>query len=405
MSTVADHSLPAEDVQRYSRQIIVKEFGVGGQEKLSKAAVLIVGAGGLGCPAATYLVASGVGKIGIVDYDVVSIDNIHRQFQFSEAAVGKSKAEELCRVLKAVNSKVEFVAHVEMLTPENARDLVRRYDVVADCSDNPATRYLVNDVCVLEGKPLVSGSALQWEGQLTVYNNGEICPCYRCIFPNRPTAESVTNCSDGGVLGPVVGVIGSMQALEIIKIASGMPSSLSGAMCIYDGLSTRVRTIKLRQKDPKCVVCGENPTIKSVELPPNATVCTSEFCEKTKPISLIPETERISCESYEKMRNCALESITLIDTRPPNEFAIGRLKEAINIPYDKLKKMTKEDVTKELGESMKETIYVVCRRGNDSQRAVADLREAFEGKNVKFTDLIGGYTTWAAEVDESFPIY
>uniref|UniRef100_A0A1I8A382 Adenylyltransferase and sulfurtransferase MOCS3 homolog n=1 Tax=Steinernema glaseri TaxID=37863 RepID=A0A1I8A382_9BILA len=400
--TTADHSLPAEDVQRFGRQIIVKEFGVLGQERLSKASVLVVGAGGLGCPVATYLATSGLGRVGVVDYDVVDLNNIHRQFQFAEDSVGAAKAEELCRVLRRLNSKATFEAHVELFGPENARRLVRAYDVVADCSDNPATRYLVNDVCVLEGKPLVSGSALQWEGQLTVYNNGPSCPCYRCIFPIRPTAGSVTNCSDGGILGPVVGVIGSMQALEIIKVASGMPSALSGSLCVYDGLSTRVRTIKLRPKDPKCAVCGENPTITSVE--PVGAVCTSEFCEKTMPISLLPESERISCSAYSKLRD-GQKPLKLIDTRPPNEFAIGRLEEAINIPFDELSKKTKEELVGQLACEDEAEVFVICRRGNDSQRAVLDLREKLRDEKLGFRDLVGGYTSWAEEVDKTFPIY
>ncbi|KAH8030260.1 hypothetical protein HPB51_006692 [Rhipicephalus microplus] len=256
LAGVIDAALNKDDVSRYSRQMLLPGFGVQGQKALKSASVLIVGAGGLGCPCAAYLAAAGVGKIGIVDFDVVEKSNLHRQILHSEAKVGLSKVDSLVIALRELNSQPEYVRHSAVLESSNALDIIGRYQVVVDASDNAATRYLVNDACVHLGLPLVSGSALRWEGQLTVYGyRGG--PCYRCLFPQPPPTSTVTNCSEGGVIGMVPGVIGCMQALEVVKILTGHGDVCSGKLLLYDGADARWRQVALRGKLPNCDACAD----------------------------------------------------------------------------------------------------------------------------------------------------
>ncbi|VDO05753.1 unnamed protein product, partial [Haemonchus placei] len=261
----ARHSLSKEQITRYSRQLLIQDFGVEGQQRVSLTKVLIVGAGGLGCPVAMYLAGAGVHTIGIVDYDEVAIDNLHRQIAHKESSIEEPKVNSLKRFIEELNSTVNVVPHKVLLDSKCATTILKSYDIVVDCSDNPATRYLLNDACVLLGKPLVSGSALRWEGQLTVYNytddDGKRSPCYRCLFPTPPNPEHVTNCSEGGVLGPVVGVIGSLQALEVLKIAAGLRPNFAGSLYLFDGSCGSSRTVQLRHRNKQCDVCGDNPTI------------------------------------------------------------------------------------------------------------------------------------------------
>jgi adenylyltransferase/sulfurtransferase len=252
------HSLTKEEIARFSRQLILQGFGATAQDRLKSASVLIVGAGGLGCPTAIYLAAAGVGTLGIVDHDVVSLDNLHRQILHDEAQIDHPKVESLKQSILRLNSAVNVLTYQHLLTSKNAMEVIKAYDVVADCSDNVATRYLINDACVLLGKPLVSGSALGWEGQLTVYNNGPKCPCYRCIFPTPPSPDTVTNCSEGGVLGPIVGIIGSLQALEVMKIIVRGESSLS----ILRRLALAFR--RLRREDTNYQLAGQDAQLRSL---------------------------------------------------------------------------------------------------------------------------------------------
>ncbi|KAK6054317.1 ThiF family protein [Cooperia oncophora] len=307
---ILSHSLSNEQIARYSRQLLIQDFGVKGQQRVSFAKVLVAGAGGLGCPVAMYVAGAGVHTIGIVDYDEVAIDNLHRQVAHKESMIGKSKVESLkefhkraknteANVLCTLNSAVNVVTYNVLLNSSCALDILKPYDIVVDCSDNPATRYLLpfsgrfisrlslfgyllNDACVLLGKPLVSGSALRWEGQLTVYNcidgSGERSPCYRCLFPVPANPAHVTNCSEGGVLGPVVGVIGSLQALEVLKIAAGLTPNFAAKLYLFDGSYGKSRTIQLRQRNKQCDVCGDNPTI--TELIDYAAFCGSGACDK-----------------------------------------------------------------------------------------------------------------------------
>lgn len=408
------HSLSKEEIARFSRQLMLKGIGPSGQERLHEIRVLIIGAGGLGCPVALYLAAAGVGKIGIVDHDIVSVDNLHRQIAHSETRLDEPKVDSLKQSLISVNSKVEVIALNLLLTSKNAQQIFCDYDIVADCSDNVATRYLINDACVLTGKPLVSGSALGWEGQLTVYNNGQKCPCYRCIFPEPPSPEMVTSCSEGGVLGPVVGVIGSLQALEIIKIAVLGKSSFAGNLWLFDGFDGKTKMISLREKIAGCAICSENPKI--TELQDYEKFCGSGPTDKVRSLDILPKEQRITTAEYLKLRYT--KGIILLDVRPHSEFEICHLPEAINIPWDELKKVSIETVIEQLNEEKERrqengegiNVFVCCHRGNDSQLATRHLRERLSIAGLLGTrfanvrDVSGGLDEWARMAQSFFYI-
>lgn len=293
-------TLTGEEVGRYSRQLLMPEIGVPGQLALINSSILIVGAGGLGAPAALYLAAAGIGQLGIVDYDVVELNNLHRQVIHNQERVGMMKSESARITVNSLNALCKCIPYHVALTPENAMDIIREYDIVLDCTDNAATRYLLNDACVLSGKPLVSGSALRMEGQLTVYNfDGS--PCYRCLFPTPPPAASVTNCGDGGVLGCVPGMIGCLQAMEAMKIAICLAGGnnrhmevCAGKMLLFDGMRTSIRTVKLRQRRTDCVVCGDQPSVR--HLIDYEEFCGSRACDKTAQLQILDDDERISVQ-------------------------------------------------------------------------------------------------------------
>ncbi|VDM22912.1 unnamed protein product [Wuchereria bancrofti] len=409
MMAEKEHNLSNVEVMRYSRQILVQEFGVQGQERLRATSLLIVGAGGLGCPVALYCAGAGVGRIGIVDGDFISSDNLHRQIAYDEHCVGQSKAESLKSSIKKLNSSVRIDVYKHYLSKHNALDIVSNYDIVADCTDNVSTSYvlswyLVNDACILMKKPLVSGSAVRWDGQLSVYGYGEGCPCYRCLFPKPPAIDAVTKCSDSGVLGPVVGVIGSMQAGEIIKIAATKKSCFAGFLYLFNALNGTSKTIKLRQQKDNCAVCGKEQTITELG------DCKELYgCSTRTRIKILAENDRIDPYSYFKLSENSGKKPILIDTRWPHEFSIGHLPNAINIPMLKLCCLTSADVVRELEADIKEMrdrgVYVICRRGEDSQIAVLYLRKEFADSLVPFKDINGGYEKWSQAVDKDFPIY
>jgi adenylyltransferase/sulfurtransferase len=255
---------------RYSRHTIIPEVGERGQLKLLDAKVLLIGAGGLGSPAAMYLAAAGVGTLGIVDFDVVDVSNLQRQILHHLDDVGRPKAESAMDTIAALNTDVKVIPHRTLLRSDNALDIIKDYDVVINGSDNFPTRYLVNDACALLGKPLVDGSIFRFEGQLTVFDPANDAPCYRCLYPDPPPPGEVPSCAEGGVLGVLPGIIGSLQAAEAIKLIIGIGEPLSGRLVLYDALDGRFRQVKV-QKDPTCPVCGENPTVTEL-------IDYEEFC-------------------------------------------------------------------------------------------------------------------------------
>ncbi|KAH8357265.1 hypothetical protein KR200_009572 [Drosophila serrata] len=387
-----------DDIARYSRQLILPDFGVQGQLKLKNSSVLIVGMGGLGCPAAQYLVTAGCGRLGFVDYDRVERSNIHRQILHSEARIGWTKPESARFALLELNPHCEIDSHVLLLNRYNALNVIQSYDVVLDCSDNVATRYLLSDACVMLQKPLVSGSALKMDGQLTVYNyrNG---PCYRCLYPVPPPKESVTNCGDGGVLGSVTGTIGAMQALEAIKVIVGLGDVLAGRLLIFDGSTSLFRNIRIRNKRPNCHVCSAQPLI--TQLIDYEMFCGMRANDKEDAHHLLSREERLKVKEYqEKLQT---QPHLLIDVRPPAEFEICQLPGAVNVP---LAEILDDSYIKRFGTELEDKelpIILLCRRGNDSQIAVQHVRTRFPMHSIR--DLIGGLHAWTKKVDPSFPIY
>lgn len=336
------------------------------------------------------------GKLGILDYDDVEITNLHRQFLHTETHLNSSKVESIKNFCSSLNSDVEVITYHVLLNSTNALEILNDYDIVVDATDNVATRYLLNDACVLLKKPLVSGSALMFEGQLTVYNynNG---PCYRCIFPQPPPPETVMNCGDGGVIGAVTSVIGSLQAMEVLKIIlQKRDEVLAGFLLLYDGLTCSFRRIKLRGKKENCDACGNSPSI--TQLIDYEQFCGMKASDKDSGLKLLSDDERITVQMLQKLS----KNHTLIDVRSEAEFEICKLENSHNIP---IKQLLSGKIDLELMNRMKngeEDVFVVCRRGNDSQLAVRYLREKFD---IKSKDIIGGLHAWTKEIDENFPIY
>ncbi|XP_060686826.1 adenylyltransferase and sulfurtransferase MOCS3 [Hemiscyllium ocellatum] len=414
MPPLEEKSLSNEEILRYSRQLIIPEFGVKGQLNLSKKAVLIVGCGGLGCPAAQYLAAAGIGRLGLLDYDDVELTNLQRQILHTEDKLGVPKALSAAIRISQLNSNVECIPYHFQLSYKNARQLIQQYDIVVDCSDNVPTRFLVNDACVLNGKPLVSASALRMEGQLTIYNyNGG--PCYRCLYPKPPPAETVTNCSDGGVLGIVPGILGCIQALEVLKIASGIGSSYSQQMLIFDALEARFRTIKLRSKQPTCAVCGDNPTVK--DLIDYEKFCGSAATDQCRTLHLLTGEQRITVQEYKQLLDQGVPHI-LVDVRSQVEVDICKLPHSIYFPLAKLEeknteymKLLQNRIITSRKEAVDETaafpVYVICKQGNDSQKAVKILQEILDNElsSLSVKDIQGGLMAWASKIDPTFPQY
>ncbi|KAG0359830.1 Molybdenum cofactor synthesis protein 3 [Podila minutissima] len=388
------------EIARYGRQLILPEFGIKGQMNLRNCSVLVVGAGGLGSPCALYLGAAGIGRLGIADHDVVDTSNLHRQIIHNEARQGMSKAQSAALSIQMINPHCQVIPYDLVLDSSNAQPVINQYDIVIDATDNVATRYLLNDACVLGNKPLVSGSALRLDGQLTIYNyRGG--PCYRCLFPIPPLAETVTNCSDGGVLGVVPGIIGCLQALEAIKIATRTNDQDPPTMTIFSAnSSTMFRTIKLRKKKSECIMCGDSPTI--TKLIDYVRFCGSSATDKTPDLHLIPFDERLTCEKYKQILDNHVPHLVL-DVREKVQFDICSLPESLNIPLKNLPKEL-EQIKHTLGADSSKPIYVVCRRGNDSQPAARILQEAgVTAGEVK--DLVGGLDRWSDKIDPSFPKY
>ncbi|XP_033734374.1 adenylyltransferase and sulfurtransferase MOCS3-like [Pecten maximus] len=392
------------EISRYSRQLILPEIGVKGQLSISSTSVLVVGAGGLGCPSSIYLAAAGIGRIGLVDYDEVELTNLHRQILHTETKVGVTKSASAAHACKSLNSHVECVPYHLQLNSSNALQLIQQYDIVLDATDNVATRYLLNDACILANKPLVSGSALRFEGQLTVYNyNGG--PCYRCLYPKPPPPETVTNCSDGGVLGVVPGIIGCLQALEALKIASGIGPSFSQVMLMFDGLDGTFRRIKLRGRQPSCPLCSTNPSI--TQLIDYEQFCGTRADDKDKCLKVLDSEHRITVHEYKKMLETSSEHV-LVDVRTEVEMDICQLPhQPINIPINRIgQEESIARIQSQLSTSEeKPAVIVVCRRGNDSQIAVEKLLRCFKDSEVDIKDIRGGLHAWAKHIDTNFPVY
>ena len=378
--------LSKEEILRYSRHLIMPEVGMEGQLKLKQAKVLLIGAGGLGAPLGLYLAAAGVGRIGLVDFDVVDFTNLQRQVTFSTADVGRAKLDAAKERLSGINPEIQFDTYETRLTSENALDILRPYGIIVDGTDNFPTRYLVNDACVLLGKPNVYGSIFRFEGQSTVFNypGG---PCYRCLYPEPPPPGLVPSCAEGGVLGVLPGIVGAIQAMETIKLILGKGDVLAGRLLLFDALGMRSRELKLR-KNPKCPVCGEHPTITGL-------IDYEEFCgirgeEAPAPATQVPEMTAREL----KARLDRGEDIFILDVREPHEYQICNIHGHL-IPLGELPRRVQElDSARE--------IVAHCRSGKRSTEAVEFLRKAgFR----KIWNLKGGILAWSDEVDHSVPKY
>ncbi|KAH7394459.1 hypothetical protein BKA66DRAFT_567401 [Pyrenochaeta sp. MPI-SDFR-AT-0127] len=439
--------LEKSEYKRYGRQLIMPEIGLQGQLRLKKSRVLIVGIGGLGCPAAAYLVGAGVGAVGLVDGDVVEESNLHRQILHSTAKVGMTKVESAIVALNSLNPNVKLIPHISRLTPETAISIFKDYDLVLDCTDTPASRYLISDACVLLGKILVSASALRIDGQLMVLNNPPLPPgnsnggpCYRCVFPKPPPPESVVSCGDGGILGPVVGVMGVLQALQAIKVlAQGHATSQAThidppSLLVFSAFSNPMfRSIKLRSRKVTCAACSAQATITPMALE-SGSLDYVQFCGSISPVDALSAQERISAENYAKLRSgvnpftgsaLSRDSHILVDVREKVQFELCNIDGSINLPFSTVSStpgpylrmntpspgsndmnVDDEDWVTQLKRSEK-PIFVVCRLGNDSQITVKKMKEFgldYGGKRF-IGDIRGGLQAWRSNVDADFPDY
>ena len=383
-------ALTNEEVERYSRHLIMPEVGMEGQLKLKAARALCIGAGGLGSPVLLYLAAAGVGRIGLVDFDEVDYSNLHRQIIHGTPDVGRSKLDSAKSRLNALNPEVEVVTYEMALSSENALDLFADYDLVIDGTDNFPTRYLVNDACVIQGKPNIYGSIFRFEGQASVFATTD-GPCYRCLYPEPPPPGLVPSCAEGGVLGILPGVIGTLQATEAIKVILGVGEPLIGRFLIFDALAMRFRELKLR-KDPDCPVCGEHPTVTKL-------IDYEQFCGITPAESEAapssPEDEGEATVEELKTRLDRHDSFLLLDVREPREFEICRIPGSVLIPLG--------DLPSRLPElEGRDDMIVHCKSGIRSGKAVRLLREAgfSRARNLK-----GGILAWITRIDPALPKY
>ncbi len=378
--------LSKDEILRYSRHLIMPEVGMEGQLKLKEASVLLVGAGGLGAPLALYLTAAGIGRIGLVDFDVVDFTNLQRQVIHGTKDVGKKKIDSAFESMRDINPYVQLDRHETALSSENAFEIFKDYDYVVDGTDNFPTRYLVNDACVLLKKPNVYGSIFRFEGQATVFAT-EGGPCYRCLYPEPPPPGLVPSCAEGGVLGILPGVIGLIQATETVKLILGIGQPLIGRLMLYDALGMKFRELKLR-KNPECPICGDNRTIHEL-------IDYQQFCgipqHQPEPTAVTTDIDPTEVKAKQDRG----EQFVLVDVREPHEFQIARIPGSVLIPLG--------DVPKRLGElDQNAEIVMHCKMGGRSAKAV-DILKQNGFKNVR--NMTGGITAWSDKVDPTVPKY
>ncbi len=379
--------LSRDEILRYSRHLLLPEVTLEGQRRLKAARVLVVGAGGLGSPLALYLAAAGVGTIGLVEFDAVDLTNLQRQVLYATADVGRPKLDAARERLSGLNPEIEIVSHPHRLDSSNVMAVVEGYDVVADGTDNFPTRYLINDACVLAGKPNVYASVFRFDGQVSVFD-ARRGPCYRCLFPEPPPPGLVPSCADGGVLGVLPGIVGSLQALEVIKLVLGRGEPLIGRLLLFDALGMRFREIGVR-KDPRCAVCGESPTVL-------APIDYEAFCGLRGEEAAV-DAAGLPTLSVEELhaRRQAGETFDLLDVREPHEAEIARIPGARLLPLSDLPARLHE-----LDSAHTYTLH--CHRGTRSVQAYHLLRQAGFGR---LRILAGGVDAWAERIDPTLPRY
>jgi adenylyltransferase/sulfurtransferase len=376
-----------DEIRRYSRHLILPEVGLAGQKKIKATSVLCIGAGGLGSPISMYIAAAGIGKIGIVDFDTVDYSNLQRQILHTDADVGRPKAQSAKETIHGINPHCEVVIHNTRITSKNALDLIRSYDIVVDGTDNFPTRYLTNDACVILKKPNVYGSIFRFEGQASVFAPHLGGPCYRCLYPEPPPPGMVPSCAEGGVLGVLPGIIGCIQATEILKLALGKGMTLVGRLLLFNALDMKFRELKLR-RDPQCPVCGEHPTIKEL-------IDYETFC------GIVPEPENqenpdeVTVQDMKQALDNPALGIRVVDVREPDEYEIAKVAGVPLLPLSQLtERFTELDPNQQY--------YLHCKAGVRSLKALNFLRQ----QGFKYVKSVkGGITAWSDEIDRSVPRY
>jgi sulfur-carrier protein adenylyltransferase/sulfurtransferase len=377
--------LAPSEIKRYSRHLILPEVGMAGQLKLKQSSALVIGAGGLGVPLTQYLAAAGVGRLGIVDFDVIDETNLQRQVLYGTKDVGRKKLEVARERVQQINPNVDVQAHDTRLTSDNALDILRPYDVIIDGTDNFPTRYLVNDACVLLRKPNVYGSIFRFEGQASVFD-ARTGPCYRCLYAEPPPPGLVPSCAEGGVLGVLPGIIGSIQAVEALKILLGKGDTLIGRLLVFDALQMEIRELKLR-KNPACPICGPHPTIKEL-------IDYEEFCGLRGPSEQVGEEFQITADELKGKVDLG-QAVVLLDVREPMEWEIAHLDRALLMPVAQVPSRVNELSTAD-------EIVVYCKTGVRSARITNFLRE-LGFRKVK--NLVGGIDAWAEQIEPEMPRY
>jgi molybdopterin/thiamine biosynthesis adenylyltransferase/rhodanese-related sulfurtransferase len=377
-----------DEVRRYSRHLILPEVGLAGQKKICSTSVLCIGAGGLGSPIAMYLAAAGIGKIGLVDFDAVDFSNLQRQIIHGTPDVGRPKIESAKDTINRINPNVEVVLHNIRISSENALEVIAPYDIVVDGTDNFPTRYLTNDACVLLKKANAYGSIFRFEGQASVFAPHLGGPCYRCLYPEPPPPGMVPSCAEGGVLGVLPGIIGCIQATEILKLALGKGSSLVGRLLLFNALDMKFRELKLR-RDPQCPLCGEHPTITKL-------IDYEQFCGiQSAPATLEANPDEVTVHEMKRVLDEPKLGIRVIDVREPDEYQIAHIAGVPLMPLGSLpQRFTELDPN--------QTIYIHCKSGVRSMKAVQYLKE----QGFKYVKSVkGGISAWADEIDHSVPKY
>jgi adenylyltransferase/sulfurtransferase len=381
--TPEEVSLSYEEIRRYGRHLIIPDVGMSGQKKLKAASVLVVGTGGLGSPLALYLAAAGVGRIGLVDFDMVDESNLQRQVLYTSNDVRRPKLEAAKERLTAMNPHIEVETYDTRLTSDNALQIMEDYDIIVDGTDNFPTRYLVNDACVFLKKPNVYGSIFRFDGQVSVFD-AQRGPCYRCLYPEPPPPGLVPSCAEGGVLGVLPGIIGTLQANEVIKLILGIGKPLIGRLLLFDALQMSFRELKLR-KDPNCVLCGENPRIR--ELIDYEAFCGVGSQQLDSSMHITPEELKARMDTG--------EHFILLDVREEVEYEICHLKNAVLIPLNKLPERLHEL-------SLVDNIVAYCHTGVRSSLATKLLRDL---GFTRVKNLAGGIDAWAERIDPDMPRY
>ncbi|KAK9237157.1 hypothetical protein V1525DRAFT_173970 [Lipomyces kononenkoae] len=403
---IAVPELDLEEYVRYGRQMLVPEVGKRGQIALKQTKVLVVGAGGLGCPALLYLSGAGFGTIGIVDHDTVSLSNLPRQTLYSTASIGKLKVDAAVDELRSRNANVKYVSHPVAVRHDNIFEIVRHYDIVLDCTDTPMTRYLLGDATRLLSKPLVSASALRTEAQLVVLNMGAEGPCYRCVFPDPP--EHVQACSDAGIIGPVVAVAGVLQSLEAIKLASGHNGGQPPTMTFFSAIHGRPwRCVRIRGRQKSCSVCGDAPTVSESDIT-TGKYDYADFCGGSLDSNQYPDIDSRHSISVMELQVRIKSPHVLLDVRDRTQYGVCSLPGSINLPLSDMLGCPEGGALPlssvlDRVQSALVPLFVICRFGNDSRTAVQLLRTRYRLANA--FDVTGGLNMWSEHVDRTFPRY